>query len=266
MMRVLLLLLTVDSFLLADSFDFQTIEKAKRAYESGEFKRSAELFSTLDKDDPSVAYDRANALYKAGAYDEALLSYEKAKGVDEVQRLHNMGNSYFKKNDLDKAIELYEKALKLKSDKDTKYNLELAKKRKEEEKKKQDKKNQDKKEKKSEDKKQESQKKNANQKKNEEKKKEQDKKKEQEKKQKQENKKKSDEKRQTDDKKKADGKDKSDEKKRGEQNISPQELKDEEMRKKELKHMMKQLKKQKMPTLIYPTGKERGDRDEKNPW
>ncbi|CAA6798432.1 MAG: TPR domain protein in aerotolerance operon, partial [uncultured Sulfurovum sp.] len=132
--------------LFADMFDFQTIEKANSAYVEGDFNKSAKLFGSLKNSDSTVAYDKANAEYKAGRYDEALSSYKKAKGVDEAQRQHNIGNAHFKKQELDKAIEAYEKALEVRDDEDTKHNLELAKKKKkeEEQKKEQDKKNEDK--------------------------------------------------------------------------------------------------------------------------
>ena len=88
-MKILLYLL-LTSLLFADVFNFQTIEKANEAYNMGEFEKSAKLFGDLKKGEPVVAYDKANAEYKAGKYDEALKSYEKAKGVDEATLQHNI--------------------------------------------------------------------------------------------------------------------------------------------------------------------------------
>ena len=51
--------------------------------------------------------------------------------------------------------------------------------------------------------------------------------------------------------------------------MSPQEKKNEAMRKKELKHMMKQLQKKKMPTMMYqtnPKNDKKGERNVQNPW
>ena len=149
MMTKILLIALSFSFLQADLFDFQTIDKANQAYQRGEFRESAKLFGSLKKDDPSVVYDRANALYKAGYYDDALKEYAKIKGFNEAERLHNIGNCYFKKRDFTRAIKSYERALKMREDADTRYNLELAKKKKrEKDKKKNNKKKQDKREKK----------------------------------------------------------------------------------------------------------------------
>ncbi|MCH9739966.1 MAG: tetratricopeptide repeat protein, partial [Epsilonproteobacteria bacterium] len=110
--------------LFADILPFQTIEKANDAYEKGEYHKSAELFNELKKDDPTVAYNEANAHYKAGDYDKALKHYEKAKGIDEATRQHNLGNTHFKKDDLENAIKSYEESLKIRDDEDTRYNLE----------------------------------------------------------------------------------------------------------------------------------------------
>ena len=234
--NILLLILTLSTLTQADFFDFQTIEKANKAYQKGNYIYSAKLFGSLKKDDPTVAYDKANALYKAGNYDEALREYAKAKGVNEAQRLHNIGNCYFKKQDLDRAIESYERALKIREDKDTRYNLELAKKKKREKEKKKNNKN---------------------------KKKNKDKKKQNKKKEKNNQKKKEDKKKPK--KEKQDEKKKRDEK--TEKPMTPEQKRREEIRKKELKHMMNKLSKKKMPTLMYQPNRKKGEPDDtQNPW
>ncbi|CAA6816059.1 MAG: Unknown protein, partial [uncultured Sulfurovum sp.] len=142
-MNKLIFFIISSNFLWADMFDFQTIEKANKAYAKGDFNNSAKFFNDLNSKEPTVAYDKANAEYKAGDYDKALSDYKNAKGVDEAQRQHNIGNVHFQKQALDKAIESYEKALKVRYDEDTKFNLELAKKKKEEEQKEEEEKKKD---------------------------------------------------------------------------------------------------------------------------
>ncbi len=79
-------------------------------------------------------YNLGNALYQQQRYQEAteqfLHSSEKNDDkLSKAKSFHNLGNSYFKGNQLDKAISAYENALKLNpNDMDTKYNLALAKK------------------------------------------------------------------------------------------------------------------------------------------
>ena len=233
---------------------FQIIDQANKAYKKKEFRKSVMLFKSLKSNNPVVLYNQANAEYKAGMYDEALKHYAQAKGVDEATRLYNMGNSYFKKGDFKFAIKYYMASLKLKSDDDVMYNLKLARKKRKE-----------KKEQKEKDKK----------KKAKDKKKEEQKKKEEEKKRKEEEQKKKDEKKKQEDKKKDDRKKESDKKnsksqkdadaskkRETEKKMTPKE----KMRKKELSHLIKQLSKKKMPTMMYQGKENTGERDDKNPW
>ncbi|WP_373032131.1 efflux RND transporter permease subunit [Sulfurovum sp.] len=97
----------------------------------------------------STMIDKVKSFLNVKTEDEVDNAYEKAKAERDFINLHNMGNKQFQKRDLDKAIESYEKALKIKEDKGTSFKLELAKVQKEkEDKKKQaekdDKKDQDK--------------------------------------------------------------------------------------------------------------------------
>jgi len=237
-----------------DILPFQIIDKASDAYEKGEFRKSIRLFKSLNSNAPIVLYDLANAEYKAGMYDEALKHYAQAKGVDEPTRLYNMGNSYFKKGNFKSAIKYYTASLKLKSDEDVMHNLKLAReKRKEKE------------EQKQKDKKQ----------KEKDKKKEEQKKRDEEKKKKEEEQKKKDEKKKQEDKKKDDRKKESDKKNSKSQKDADASNKQEtekkmtpkeKMRKKELSHLIKQLSKKKMPTMMYQGKENTGERHDKNPW
>lgn len=80
-------------------------------------------------------YNLGNTLYQQQRYQEATEQYiaSSEKNDDKISKaksFHNLGNSYFKGNQLDKAITAYENALKLyPNDMDTKYNLALAKKK-----------------------------------------------------------------------------------------------------------------------------------------
>ena len=71
-------------------------------------------------------------------YKEAIEKYESIKEPTlEAKKLHNIGNAYAQMKKMDEAIKSYQEALKIADDADTKYNLELLKKKKEEQKKKQ---------------------------------------------------------------------------------------------------------------------------------
>lgn len=114
----------------AFEFEFETIKKAKEYYEKKEYEKASDEYRKLG-DSSFNYYNLANSLYKQGKYKDALNIYEKIVTNDnelEYKKLHNMGNSFVKTNDLNKAKEFYEKALHIKDDKQTKENLELVKK------------------------------------------------------------------------------------------------------------------------------------------
>ena len=71
----------------------------------------------------------ANDAYNAGLYDSALNVYNviENKNLESAELYYNMGNAYFKNNDIASAILYYEKAKKLApNDEDIEYNLGIA--------------------------------------------------------------------------------------------------------------------------------------------
>ena len=110
--------------------DFQSIKEANKAYENKEYDKASSEFKKLDSNE-FRDYNLANSYYKANDFDKAIELYENIQSSNkdlEFKKLHNLGNSYANKNDLKNAISTYEKALKLKNDKETKENLMLLKK------------------------------------------------------------------------------------------------------------------------------------------
>ena len=146
----------------ASFFDFANLDKAEKAYNSGEFEKSQKLYGAYARDtkDAESFYNEGNSFYKDGKFDKALEAYNKATFKDKIsqsKKYANMGNSYVKqqkKDFLQKAKDAYEKSLTLYEDKDTRENLEAVKKAIEEQKKqKENQQNKDKNKKKDEDKK-----------------------------------------------------------------------------------------------------------------
>jgi len=79
--------------------------------------------------DPVYVFYKANALYEEGKYDEAINVYTalKDQGLESGNLYFNIGNSYFKKGELGKAILNYERAIKLiPGDSDLKSNYDFA--------------------------------------------------------------------------------------------------------------------------------------------
>lgn len=78
---------------------------------------------------PQEDYNKANAFYAEGKYDEAITVYEALIEKDELSTFiyYNLGNAYYKKNEITLAILNYERALKLQPDnEDALFNLNMA--------------------------------------------------------------------------------------------------------------------------------------------
>ncbi len=256
----------------ASLLDFRTLTKAKDAYHDGNYTEAIAHYSTIKEKSDALQYDLANSYYKAKKYKEAKARYEAIKDKElRFSKWHNIGNCEANLGNLDAGIKAYEKALTIKKDKDTAYNLELLKKKKKEkEQKKQDKnKKEDNKD---------SQKKNNNKKQN-----NKDKKKDSDKK----NKQKGDSKKQ--DKKEQSQKQKEAEKKQAQQSQPKKETPKKENKKakpekkkaqqttqnptkkspisdKEVAKYLKMLDKRGVNTLLVPLN-QKGDRhEETTPW
>ncbi len=110
----------------ASIFDFKTIDKANEQYKNKDYKNASKTYKKV-LNTPEANYNLANSLYKQEKYKDALEEYAKVtttKEDFEYKKLHNMGNTYVKLNDLENAKKMYENALKIKNDKQTKENLQ----------------------------------------------------------------------------------------------------------------------------------------------
>ncbi len=139
--------LSVSTDAKAGLLDFVELNKAKEAYEKGEYEKSSQIYEEYAQSSKKSEshYNAGNALYKQGKYKEAIASYQKATFEDEKKRANNftnLGNSYVRQpseENLKRAIKAYESSLKIREDKDTRENLEAVKKALEKKKEKQDK-------------------------------------------------------------------------------------------------------------------------------
>ncbi|OPZ38395.1 MAG: photosystem I assembly protein Ycf3 [Spirochaetes bacterium ADurb.BinA120] len=112
-------------------------QKGKELYDAGKFGAAESEFQSakiLKPFDIAANYNIGCARYKNRDYKGAIEAYGealKAGGAkSRFEPFYNMGNSHFKLQDYGKAIESYEQALKIKpDDADTLHNLELAKKK-----------------------------------------------------------------------------------------------------------------------------------------
>jgi Ca-activated chloride channel family protein len=255
----------------ASIFEFENIKNATKYYKEKKYKEASNEYRKVSKS-PQSYYNLANSLYKQEKYQEAIDMYSKVVTEDnelESKKLHNIGNSYVKSNNLEKAKEFYEKALKLKEDKQTRQNLDLV--NKELEKKKQDK-NKDIKDQKNQDEKKNKNKKDQDKKKDGQKNDKDKQNKDQSKKNDEKNKDKKENQEQSNKQDKAqDNKDKTkkeDKNKKDASNVNEaKEYKKEELSDMEEKKYMKMLRNQKTPILLRKAQtKKESTHNDTQPW
>ena len=122
---VLLLSLNFIEQAKAFEFDFKNIEKANGYYENRDYKNAITEYEKVAKT-PEAKYNLGNAYYKNKQYQKALRKYQEVETSNqelEHKKLHNLGNTYVKLNDLENAKKMYENSLNIKEDKDTRENL-----------------------------------------------------------------------------------------------------------------------------------------------
>ena len=125
---------------------------AEKDYKAGQFGDAAQKYGEAVQQQPdsqALQYDRGDAAYKAGGFNEAEDAFRKALETPDLNlqenTYYNLGNTQFKhgeameKDDSKRARELweqslhsYESALKLKDAADTRHNYEIVKKKLEE--------------------------------------------------------------------------------------------------------------------------------------
>ncbi len=142
MFKAMTITLFLTTTLFGGLLDFRTLDTAKKSYEAGNYSESAKEYSSLSEQNDEVNYNLGNAYYKDKKYDKAIEVFKQVQRPElKAKALHNMGNAYAQSKKVDEAIKAYEEALKLNDDEDTKYNLELLKKKKQDQEKKQNDKN-----------------------------------------------------------------------------------------------------------------------------
>lgn len=104
--------------------DFAYAYLAERNYRQGDFERAAELYRPIDGE--RARYNRANALYKAGKYADALGVYRSIRSDNpsfKANVFYNMGNCQIRLQKFSEAREAFLKSLTLRYSKAADQNL-----------------------------------------------------------------------------------------------------------------------------------------------
>ena len=115
-------------------------EKGNEAFSKGDYKTALDFYQRAEierPETPQLYYNHANASTEANGLDEALKNYQQALNLADTslqaQIYYNIGCNYFLQGNYARAIDAYQKALELNPDDlDAKCNLELTRKRLEE--------------------------------------------------------------------------------------------------------------------------------------
>jgi tetratricopeptide (TPR) repeat protein len=86
-------------------------------------------YTILPAQSPVSLFQKAGEAYQNQQFDQAVELYKQilSQGYENKAVYYNLGNSYFRLNEIGQAVLYYEKALKIDpNDADVKYNLELA--------------------------------------------------------------------------------------------------------------------------------------------
>jgi tetratricopeptide (TPR) repeat protein len=111
------------------------IQDGNDQFEEEAYLEALAVYQQANFEDPELAepyYNAANALYRQGAYGEALTLMQEALNFADEESLiesslFNIGNSTYNTQDFTGAVDAYKQALLVDpDDQDAKYNLELA--------------------------------------------------------------------------------------------------------------------------------------------
>lgn len=116
----------------------ESLRDGDRQFDKKEYAKAEEHYrKALDAApaNPNAAYNTGSAAYHQGHYDQAAEMFEKAvqqakTPAERADALHNLGNAFFKTGKYSEAVKAYENSLRNRpADPDTRWNLQMAKKK-----------------------------------------------------------------------------------------------------------------------------------------
>lgn len=127
-MRSLILIFAISTFLFGSPSDKYHLLMSKY-YENSDTNKTLYHYLQIKDKPNSVKLNLGNIFYKMENYNEAIVNYSQIIPPElEFEKLYNLGNCYAKLGKFDVALRLYNKANRLREDKDTKSNIKIIKK------------------------------------------------------------------------------------------------------------------------------------------
>ena len=113
-MKIISIIILFTLTLYGNIFDDLNIKDAQKAYEEKNYVQALNLLNKVRNQNSKIHYNIGNILYKMQKYEEAIIEYKKVIDSDLLHSvIHNIANSYLMLENLDGAIEFYNKALKI---------------------------------------------------------------------------------------------------------------------------------------------------------
>lgn len=108
------------------------VEQGNALFAEGKYDAAQQVYATAQVDAPEsaeIAFNLGTTYYRQGKYEQALASFEKALGSEDmsvVAKAHyNIGNVLVQQGKLREALEAYKRCLEItRDDEDAKYNIE----------------------------------------------------------------------------------------------------------------------------------------------
>ncbi len=112
----------------------ESVAEGNRLYEERHFEQALERYEDAEKQfeaEPSIQFDRGNALFKLGRSKEAREAFLRALGTEDkalkARNYYNIGNTFLAEKAYKDSMVYYRRALELEpAFDDARYNLELA--------------------------------------------------------------------------------------------------------------------------------------------
>lgn len=104
----------------------------EKAFQEGDYDAAVEYYQSVleDREIPEASYNLGNALYKQGKLEESVRAFERSLAInspgEKAQVMYNLGNAMANAQKYQQSAAFYQRALELQpDDRDAKYNLEL---------------------------------------------------------------------------------------------------------------------------------------------